>query len=209
MKKLLGVSAVLITLALFSSLAFAGSNAGGTAWLSWSGNFAAPMVDLSPMPTGTMFLYVQLGNLVQLAGCEFLLYWDPPGPMFSGCYEFSVGSHPSGSGTVCSWLMRGGQVEGVNLYDDNSWLVAFAGDECNVYCTSGNVARVLYDFSFCFADIPGIFCLQYIKVTDCNAVIDNLMVTGDATILSGDGVVYPCEIATEPVTWGSIKALYQ
>ena len=209
MKKGLLVTTVFFALVLLTSSAFAGSNTGGTAWLSWNGNWTTPMVDLSPMPGGTMFLYIQLGNLVQLAGCEFLLLWEPPGPMFSGCYEFSVGSHPSGSGTNCAWLMRGGQVEGVNLYDDYSWVVAFAGDECNVVCASGNVARALFDFSFCFADIPGIFCLQYVKVTDCNAVIDLLTVTGDATILGGVGVPYPCEVATEPATWGSIKALYQ
>lgn len=207
MKKVLGVS--ILMLVFCSSMAFAGANPSGTAWLSWSGNIAAPDYDLETMPTGTMFLYVQLGNMVQLAGCEFLLLWAPPGPVFSGCYEFSVGAHPSGSGTICTWLMRGGQVEGVNLYGDDYWEIAFAGDECNTVCATGNVARVLYDFSMCFADIPGIFCLQYLKVTDCQAVIDVLTVIGDATILGGEGVEYPCEVATEPATWGSIKALYQ
>jgi hypothetical protein len=104
--------------------------------------------------------------------------------------------------------MRGGQVEGVNIYGDDYWTVAFAGDECNVVCTTGNVARVLYDFSFCFADIPGIFCLDFLKVTDCQAVIDFLQVTGDATILGGTGVDHPCGVAVESTTWGSIKALY-
>jgi hypothetical protein len=207
MKKVFGIS--ILMLVLCSSMAFAGANPSGTAWLSWSGSWTSPVTDLAPMPTGTMFLYIQLGNLTQLAGCEFLLMWAPPGPMFSGCYELSVGAHPSGSGTNCGWLMRGGQVEGVNLIDDHSWLIAFAGDECNTVCASGNVARALFDFSFCFDDIPGIFCLQYVKVTDCQAVIDVLTVTGDATVIGGVGVQYPCEISTEPATWGSIKALYQ
>ena len=210
MKKGHLVIAAALALTVGSTLAFAGSNTGGTAYLNWSGNIAVYTPDLSPMPTGTQFLYVQLDNMVELAGCEFMLLWDPPGPMFSGCYEFSVGSHPSGSGTNCAWLMRGGQVEGVNLATDSSWLVAFAGDQCNIVCVKGNVARALFDFSFCFADIPGIFCLDYLKVTDCAAVIDYLTVTGDATILGGAGAVPPCApTAVEPATWGSIKALYQ
>jgi len=97
----------------------------------------------------------------------------------------------------------------MNEYGDDYWNVAFAGDECNTVCSSGNVAKALFDFSFCFSDIPGIFCLAYVKVTDCNAVLDILQVTGDATILGGSGVERPCGVGTEPTTWGSIKALYQ
>jgi hypothetical protein len=104
--------------------------------------------------------------------------------------------------------MRGGQVEGVNVFDDHSWLVAFAGDECNTVCTGGNVARVLLDFGSCGGDIPGVFCLKYLKITDCAAVKDIPTETGDVTVIGGQGVQDPCEDPIERTTWGVIKAMY-
>jgi hypothetical protein len=202
----------ILSLLIPATTAFGGANYQGRAWLSWNANWTNPVSDLTSMPTGTQFIYVQLGELNELAGCEFELRWYPPGPAFSACYEFSVGSHPSGSGTNCSWLMRGGQVEGLNMADDDEWNVAFAGDECNTVCSSGNVARALFDFSFCFQDIPGYFCLEYVKVTDCAAVIDILVVIDDARILGGPGHDYPCSFeptTLEETTWGAIKSLYQ
>ena len=203
-RKLLLICVLVLGLAGVSvAPAIAGENPDGTARLNWSSNYAAAADDdLEIMPSGTVFLYVQLDNLVSIAGCEFLLLWDPPGAMFSGCYEFSVGSHPAGTGTNCAWLMRGGQVEGYNSYDENSWLIAFAGDENNTVCTAGNVARALFDFSFCFADVPGKFGLAYVKVTDQYAVKDELTITGDATILGGGSASLPPYVTSITPTLG-------
>ena len=205
--EVVGICAVMVATVI--GAASGGANLSGTAWLSWSGTWHSPDSDLETFPSGTQYLYVQLGNLIEIAGCEFELRWYPPGSPFSGCYEFAAGAHPSGSGTNCTWLMRGGQVEGVNMVDDRSWLIAFAGDEYNRVCSSGNVARALFDFSFCTGNTPGAFCLDYVKVTDSGAELDRLMIVGDATTLGGVSAQdYPCTITTQSTTWGTIKNLY-
>ena len=213
--------AVAVAAALLgSAVAWGGANPSGTAWLSWDINEV--VCDLDTMPTGFTWLYIQLGNINELAGCEFLLMWAPPGPPGSRCFEFVLGEHPSGYGELCTWLMRGSQVEGINLYDHSSWLTAFAGDECDTVCSSGNVARVMIDFGGCTEDKSSWFCLQYVKVCDCSAVIDILTVMSSAALFGGVGADCPCAIgmhecglcdwANEPVhrtTWGAIKAMYK
>jgi hypothetical protein len=165
------------------------------------------------MPTGTQYLYIQLASITELAGCELLLEWCPGSVESSGCYEFLVGAHPSGTGNNCVWLMRGNQIEGVNDVDRIRWLIAFASDECNTACDSGNVARMLLDFSLCGGDRPGGYCTHYCKVTDCEAKIDLLSGFGWATILGGPGC-HPCGLdgCASPVdgtTWGRLKAMYK
>ena len=66
-----------LLLLLSSTAAFGGANYQGRAWLSWNANWSVPEADLAVMPTGTQFLYVQLGELNELAGCEFELRWYP------------------------------------------------------------------------------------------------------------------------------------
>jgi hypothetical protein len=216
---------LMLSLVILPTVARCGANPYGTAWLSWDINEV--ICDLDTMPTGFTWLYIQLGNIGELRGCEFLLMWAPPGIPGSRCFEFVDGEHPSGIiGGHCIWLMRGSQVEGVNLADDFSWLIAFAGDECNAVCSSGNVARVMIDFAGCTEDMASWFCLQYVKVTDCSAVIDVLTVMSDAALFGGVGADCPCELpagdvqygctlcdwAKDPVsgsTWGSIKAMYR
>jgi hypothetical protein len=210
-KTSLSVCVCFASIMLFSSTAQGGANYQCRGWLSWGSNWTNPVSDLFPMPTAAASLYIQLGELHELAGCEFELRWQPPGSVFSACYEFVEASHPNGSGTYCAWLMRGRQIEGMNESSDSYWRVAFASNECNMFCSSGNVARVLLDFNYCGGDVPGCFCLEYMKVTDCSAVIDMVVVIGDARILGGPGYGYPCSYeptSLKDSTWGAIKVLY-
>jgi len=204
---LLGIAAVS---SIWIGAASGGANLGVRARLSWVADSASPQSDLVSMPQGTRYLYVQLLDLKELAGCEFELRWYPAGSSFSGCYEFAGGDHPSGSGRNCLWLMRGGQVEGMNEWGEDNWKVAFAGDEPNRVCAAGNVARGLLDFSFCGHDLPGTFCLDYVKVTDPQAVLDRVTVVGDATVLGGvSAQYYPCLNVARSTTWGAIKKMYE
>jgi len=173
-----------LLLLFLPSIVLAGVNEGAVAYLSWSPT--SVVADLAEMPAGPAYLYVRLEGVVDLSGCELELEWVPSGRPWSGCYEFSSGQHPSGSGTSCAWLMRGSQVEGTNAVTDSSWVVAFASDETNSACSSGNVARVLFDFTFCSGDVPGTFCLTYVKLTDSAGRQDTLLVGGGATVLGGD-----------------------
>ena len=212
----------ILSFLVLSTTACGGANPDGTAWLSWDINEV--VCDLDTMPAGFTWLNIQLGNISELAGCEFILKWAPPGPPGSTCFEFTLGEHPSGFGELCTWLMRGNQVEGVDLSDDHSWLIAFAGNECNTLCSGGNVARVMIDFNGCAGNPEGRFCLEYVKVTDCSSIIEVLSIIGSVTVLGGQGVECPCgfpgeddccpgcdwaDVSIRRSTWGSIKAVYK
>jgi len=160
----------------------AGSNPDVIAYLTWSPD--SVVTNLTEMPSGTKYLYLRLDGVVDLAGCEFLLLWSPAGETGSGCYEFISGQHPSGSGSDCSWLMRGSQVEGMNESASNSWKVAFAADESNRGCEEGNVARVMFDFSMCDSTVPGWFSPAYVLVSDSNAELDTVAVSDTVTVAS-------------------------
>jgi hypothetical protein len=207
-----------IFLWLFTGVCFAtavlalGANPNGTVWLSWNPDWAGETAtDLTIMPTSARFLYIQLGNINELAGCEFLLLWEPDGRERSGCYEFLIGAHQSGTYDDCTWMMRGSQIEGINEYSAYKWIVAFAGNQCNNGCASGNVAKALFEFQFCEGDVPGIFCILYAKVADCSAKLNMITVVGDPSVLGGGGVPYPCGLIRidARTTWGSIKAIYR
>ena len=215
------VFAPAVAAALLSSAAVgAGENPNGIAWLSW--DIEEVICDLDTMPTGFVWLCVQLGNISELAGCEVILEWMPPGLPGSRCVEFVYGEHPSGFGDQCTWLVRGNQVEGINVSDDTQWFTAFVGDECNVSCSTGNVARALFDFGGCVGDTPAWFCTQYVKVTDCSALVDFLTIMSEAAVLGASGVECPCclsprsfagcdwaDVSIRRSTWGSIKAMYK
>ena len=175
-----------LIMSLFAGEALCGANAGARAWLSWDPR--GPSCDLPVMPSGQVYLYVQLGDIVGLGGCEFLLMGGTVSPPWGDiCHEFVSGEHPSGVGEDCTWMMRGTQVVGVDDMDVNYWFVAFATEnECSP-CGTGNVARLLVDFDACEGDLPTGFCLEHVRVTDCTATIDILPVTCDAMVLDPGG----------------------
>ena len=217
------ISTIVLSLAavmtLFPGSACCGDNAYGRAWLSWDP--AQPSCNYSIMPTGQVYLYVQLGDIVGLRGCEFILLSGTAGPPWGTiCHEFVLGEHPSGSGDDCTWIMRGTQVLGIDQLDADSWYVAFCSESECCQCETGNIARVLVDFSGCDGELPTGFCLIYVKVTDCSAVLDYLQVTSDAMILDPGGYWNcPCSFercsgcnwatSIERTGWGSIKAMYK
>jgi len=198
----------------------AGLNAHARATLSWDPDL--PSCDWLVMPEGQISLYVQLLDIVELAGCEFSLTWHPEIPPSPHCYEILLREHPSGTGNDCTWLMRGEQVLGMDVRGDNYWDIAFAAYECDSVCSRGNVARMVVDVSGCQGDVGGWFCLHYLKVTDCAAYLDVLRVNDDALVLSGEGAgSCPCGWwyfcsgcnwgvgIAERTTWGAVKALYK
>jgi len=212
-----------LTVALILALLPGAAEADGSpeAWLSWDS--AGVVCDLPEMPTGPTWLYVQLRNVTGLYTCEFALHWRAQYPSFSGCYEFVTSDHPSGSGGDCTWMMRGSQAEGMNIHGDGYWDLAIAGDECST-CDSGNLARVLFDFSSCAGDVSGHFCLEYLKIADCGWGHESAVVIGSAMVEGGVGAECPCSeladhhhpcmgcdwaVSVEGSTWGAVKALYK
>jgi len=212
--------AVVVAIVAIPATLHAGANSGAKAWLSWDST--SVVCDLPEMPTGPTWLYVQLGDVTDLTACEFDLKWLPLGAPGSGCYEFLSGEHPSGSGDDCTWMMRGSQVEGMNDHGDGYWGIAFAGDECST-CGTGNVARMLLDFSSCYGGASARLCLQYVILYDCSGGRDaGMFAIGSATILGGAGAECPCYAGLDPYcpdcdwavsvegsTWGAVKALYK
>ena len=196
---------------------YAGANWDAEAWLSWDSTRI--VCDLTVMPIEPTPIYVQLNGLVQTTGCEIYLLWLPPGPPETGCYEFLSGTHPSGQGDDCLWVMRGDQVEGANVCSENrEWYVAFQSEVCST-CETGNVARMLIDFGSCGGDVPGQLCLAAVRLYDCAAEMDVANCIGSATVLGGVGVECPCGdwdrcpgcdnlTSASRTTWGAIKALY-
>jgi len=188
----------------FATVTGAYTNRDTKAQLNWSDDVTTLQSDLSPMPSTLTYVYVQLKDLVQIAGCEYKLSWYPAGALLSGCYEFQVQQHPAGTGTDCSWVMRGNMVEGALESGPDTMMVAFAMQEqCNSDCTQGNVAKVGFDFSMCGGDVGGYIQIDYLKLTDCAAVIDVLKKEN-----LGDPVTIVGGTPVEPVTWGRIKSLY-
>jgi len=187
--------------------------------LSWDST--SVVCDLTEMPTSPTWLYVQLGGMAELSGCEFSLLWQPTGPLGTGCYEFLAGEHPSGNGDDCTWMMRGSQVEGMNMHGEAHWNLSFVVDECST-CQTGNVARMLIQFGSCAWGAAGRFCFQYVKFSDCASVVHHATIVGSATVLSGSDVYCPCgpigaplcpdchwAVPVEGSTWGAVKALYK
>jgi hypothetical protein len=163
------------------------------------------------MPNGDQDLYVQLGDLNEIAAFDFMVQWYPPGPAQSGCYEAVKDTVPVGVGGVCTWVMRGTVSCGISdPFGDDFWNPDCSSDECNIICMSGNVARGTYTFATCGGDIPGTFCISFMKITDCMGMIDFASIIGDATVLGGVPTeLHPCLVSVEKTTWGATKALYR
>ena len=200
-----------LSLLLISSGALGGANPNGSTWLSWNQDYSNPLIDLSVMPTGNQDLYLQVGNINEIAGFDVMVLWYPPGPALTGCYEALEDSVPVGAGGSCTWVMRGTVSCGINdPFGEDFWNPTCSTDECNIVCMSGNVAYASFTFASCGGDIPGTFCISYMKITDCEGLVDFLNIVGDATVLGGDPTEqHPCLVATERTTWGATKALYR
>jgi len=188
----------------------AGANQSGSAWLSWGLDPSSPVTDLQAMPTQTEHLFIQIGNVSEIAGFDAMVQWYPLGATGSGCYETLTYSVPT-SETDCTWLMRG-NLTGLSSQPlgEDFWNPDFISDECNTSCTTGNVAGATISFASCASDIPGTFCISYMKLTDCRGMVDFMSIVGDATILGGVPTQYhPCLVTDRKSTWGSTKALYK
>jgi len=163
----------------------AGKNLGGTAHLSWA--MGERVADLEAVPeSGEVTLYVQLGGVSDVAGCEFEMTWLS----MDGSYELIDRDYPVDNGG-CNWIMKLGPGEQLlaplDEVDGDMWKAAFAGPRPSG-CTSGNVAVA----KFKVGDVPGRFCLSYLKVSDVYGQVDVLPVTGGATVLGGQGVEDIC-----------------
>jgi hypothetical protein len=203
MKKTVVILTIIVGLAVLWSASFAGRNAGGYANLTWVlGNH----VRYTPLPVGTQSLFLRLEGISEVVGVEYAMDWSPAGPLGSGCFELIDVSAPIG--TDCIWLNRGVVVFGLEDIQDSRVEAAFAGSDWVSVCTGGQVASMLFDFSACPPEAFGWFCLDYCKTTDHYGMIDDMIIVGGNP---GWSCAYTSEgpIAVEPVTWGSVKALYQ
>jgi len=211
--------AVAVAVVTLPATLHAGANSGAKAWLSWDST--SVMCDLTEMPAGPTWVYVQLGDMVELSQCEIEVFWNHVGSFQNGCYEFVTGTHPSGTGSDCTWMIRGQQLEIHNIATEYSWYVVSAAEECST-CGTGSVAKFLLDFSSCTGDTPGRICLQLVRVADCSGLVDLPPRAGSLSVLGGVGVECPCGVGLEPwcpgcdwavsvegSTWGAVKALYK
>jgi hypothetical protein len=197
-------------LLVFATVAGAGNNVYSKAQLNWSEDISPIDSDLETMPTSLVKLYVQIYDLANpfdqlkaVEGIEFVLEWSPAGPALSGCYELSSYQFPHTTTGDCTYIFRaaGTTVE----YDktDSSLSVASAPGVCNTECDSANIGWVMFDFTGPICTAGGFFQLAEVKLSDCQAVVDELTTEnlGDpVTILNGTSV--------EAATWGRIKQLY-
>ena len=204
MKRSIVVLAVIACMILSSSVALAGRNAGGKANLTWVLSNHVRYMVMNPQTITN--LYLRLEQIAEVVGVEYGMAWGMDvGTPYLGCYELIDVQAPVG--TDCQYLMRGTVVFGLKDIQANRVDAAFAGSDWVITCTGGQTARMPFDFSMCDALDTGWFCLEYCMVTDHFGQIDDMEI-----ILGNPGwscayIVGPT--ATEPATWGSIKALYR
>ena len=186
-------------------------NQSAVAWLSWEDDFEEPVKDLASMPSGFHYLYVQLGGLDELSGCELGVSWTPPANAAASCYAL-FGSFPPGRPEDNRG--RGQGNGGTNdrgtsgsEHGRSFWSEVFAFAECRTNCSDGNIARALFNFSHCTSAVPGRFKLEYCRVTDCQGRMTELEVVGNATILNRSSR-RDAPVQVSSVTWGAVKALY-
>ena len=178
-----------------------------TAWLSWNQDCSSPQTNLDPLPQGSRFLYVQLGGLDELFGCEFCVCWQPPLYWQSGPFEFK----PPGQTDDPVWeeAVAGQGDNGAESYESSEeqgagfCRVAYSGRVCGKGFELGTIVRIGFDFGCYPTTAPMSFALEYVKVTDCSARVAEIKITGGASTLGGIPDDTPLPITR--TTWGALK----
>jgi hypothetical protein len=202
MKKMLLLSLGLLCLA---GTAFAGANAGASAYLSWN-----PTSNVTDTNAGAMNnLYVRYvaatGQTLSFKGGEIDLIWNPPGDG-GGCFDHIGTSYKTSSGTTCTYLNRGNVVPVVTDDSPNHYHVAWASNSAFTGCTAGAGIQVQFETDLC-ADPRGCFNLTQALILDASNAVDVCAVMGPTATVGG-GIGF-CATPVEPSTWGKIKALYK
>ncbi len=186
--------------ALLTGLASAqGFNWGGTCALSWNRDATVPSITNA---CGLQRLYVRLNDIKEVKGAEFGLSWTPHEAVAG--FTFGDASFKTAAYGTCGWLARDTVVT-ITVEPDTSgfrYTVASAWSGLELACTSGAVAQMNINFESGCVAAPVHFTLTYCKVIDHNGRINDMAITGGATI-----DLLPT--AQEPSSWGAIKALYR
>jgi hypothetical protein len=165
---------------LYSAPTQAGNNAGGTAHFSWSPS--ATVTDLATAPLEAAPLYLVLDGVPDLRQLAVEMRWSPnarwsPDGLIGPCYYLS----PVGGGSAgCGWVWADhseppGVFEGDSSY---TWRISFD--------PAGSPTCVVYLFFGSHCDgVPASFYLMSVKVKDSVGAVDELVVSGNATILGG------------------------
>jgi hypothetical protein len=167
------------------------------------------VTDTNAAATNNLYVrYVAaIGQTLAFKGAEIDLIWNPPGDG-GGCFDHIGTNYKTSSGTTCTYLNRGTAVPVVTADDPNHLHVAWANNSCLTGCTAGAGIQVQFETDAC-GDPTGCFALTQALLLDCSSVIDVALIAGPIATVGGGGTHMCGVTATEPSTWGHIKALYK
>jgi hypothetical protein len=184
-------SLLLIVVLFWSTACWAGANAAGSASLSWSEGGSVTNLNVAPSWTRVP-LFLRLQNAPDIQQLAVQLNWTP-NDLVGPCFYVVPDSTLIAS---CGWTMAGpgGDFAGDSSY---TWSIAFppgSDKSCVTYWVEGGAC----------SGKPASFLLGSVKVRDSAGAIDELVVTGNATILGGvDSVGLVTVQSTSPSTVNS------
>ncbi len=153
-----------------ASIAHAGRNAGGTAWLTW--NREQVVTSLSSVPSGAFPLYLRLEGASDIRQLATHLTYSPADSL--GCYLIVPVS--SDTSALCGWntaVHPGADFDGDTTYTWSTVFPTSSEKNCIAYLVSARG---------CTSAQPAEFWLTSVKVRDSAGQIDTIRVLGHATI---------------------------
>ena len=205
MKKMLLISLGLLCIA---GAAFAGNNAGASAYLSW--NPLSQVTDTAASAANQLYVrYVAAaGHNLDFKGSEIDLIWDPPGDG-AGCFDHTGTTYKTSLTTTCTYLNRGSAVPVVTADDPNHFHVAWADAVSQGFtsCSAGAGIQIAFETDTC-ANPAGCLTLTSCTLLDTNNAVDPCQIANPSVTVAGGTSHCPAS-AVEPSTWGHIKGLYR
>ncbi len=202
MKKVLLISLGLLCLA---GAAFAGSNAGAQAWLSWSPT--SQVLDTAAAATNNLYVrFTRTGQALQYKGAEVDLTWDPAGDG-AGCFDVINVVYKTSAGTTCTYLNRGSAVPVAVVEADHAHL-AWANTSSLTTCTAGAAVQIQFETDAC-ADPQGCISLNSAAILDASNTQDQCAISNAIVTVAGGGP-HTCQqaVPVQATTWGAVKNIY-
>jgi hypothetical protein len=169
---LVGLLVALLTCSM-ANFAVAGANSSATAALSWSPD--SLVTDLPSSSADTLRLYLLLENLSDVQALGLTFKWFPSGRTS----DFEVVSDSSAQ-APCAHSVDvppGGGLDGDSTFTWSLRLGTVGVHTCATY--------LLVRATHTAQSTPALFCLNAARVKDSSGAIDDILVTGAATIAGG------------------------